>query len=133
MFVTVCKQGIDSLEYNLGSMYSQNYMFHYNDILHPIYADSSEEKTWYKRAADKGNPMALYKLGIYFETKSKITGCQNLSKAVDYFQRAYTIGNTDATYKLASMYLNGYGVSQDLSKAFTLLNEASDMGAQESA
>jgi TPR repeat protein len=128
MFVTVCKQGINSLEYNLGNMYSQNHTYLYNNAIYSIIANPFKEEAWCRQAADQGSPMALYKLGIYFETKSKKTSSQDLSKTVSYFQRAYTIGNMDATYKLASMYLNGYGVSQDLRKAFTLLNEATDMG-----
>ncbi|KAI8875157.1 HCP-like protein, partial [Backusella circina FSU 941] len=72
---------------------------------------------WYKKAADKGNPMALYELGVASENKNRQAKIQNLSMAIDYFERAYAIGNINATYKLASMYLHGYGVSQDLKKA----------------
>ncbi|KAI8886661.1 HCP-like protein [Backusella circina FSU 941] len=131
MFATVCEKRIDSLEYNLGYLYSQDSTFIYNNCSVLITANVFLEKKWYEKAADKGNPKALYELGVASENKNRQEKTQDLSMAVSYFKRAYTIGNIDATYKLASMYLHGYGVSQDLKKAFSLLNEAADMGYNE--
>jgi TPR repeat protein len=131
MLVTVCKEGIDSLEYNVGHFYSQEYEFNYNIYSLFLMANPSEKRAWYERAVNKGNPRALYELGISFENVDGKSKPQDLLKAIDYFQRVYRIGDIDATYKLANIYLHGYGVPQDLKKAFALLNEASEMGNKE--
>ncbi|KAI8888271.1 HCP-like protein, partial [Backusella circina FSU 941] len=131
MFATVCEKGIDSLEFNLGYLYNQDSVFMYNNYLIPITANVFIKEMWYEKAADKGNPMALYELGVASKNKNRQAKIQDLSMAIGYFERAYATGNINATYKLASMYLHGYGVSQDLKKAFYLLNEAADMGHKE--
>jgi TPR repeat protein len=131
MFVTVCNKGIDSLEFNKGHIHSRDFLFNYGVFIANFTANPFQNRAWYERAANKGNPRALYELGVSFEKVDGKSKMQDLSKAIDYFQRAYEIGSTDATYKLAIMCLNGYGVPQDLKKAFTLLNEASDMGNKE--
>jgi TPR repeat protein len=131
MFVTVCKKAIDSLEYNIGHLYSKGFVFSDGNFSISFTADPFQERAWYERAVNKGNPRALYELGISYESKNTTTKTQNLSKAIDYLQRAYVIGNSDATYKLAYMYLYGHGIPQDLKKAFNLLNEASNIGNKE--
>jgi TPR repeat protein len=131
MFVTVCNEEIDSLEFNIGYIYSHDVIFIYDYSLLPFAADSFLERTWYERAAKKGNPMALYELGIFYENMNEKSETKDLSKSIDYFQRAHTSGSIDATYKLATIYLHGHGVSQDFRKAFTLLNKSADMGHKE--
>jgi TPR repeat protein len=131
MFVTVCNENIDSLECNIGHLYSQSFTFNHYIYLRTFTENPKLKEAWYKRAASKGIPLALYKLGISHEKKSKKAQIQDFSEAIDYFQRAYTNGSNDAAYKLATMYLNGYGVSQNLGKAFILLHEASDQGHKE--
>jgi TPR repeat protein len=128
MFMTICDNKIDSLEYNFGRLYSQNFRFHCGNISTLITADPPSKKAWYERAAKKGNPMALYELGTFYENIKEKSETQDHSNATDYFQRAYENSSIDATYKLATIYLHGHGVSQDLKKVFTLLNEAADMG-----
>jgi TPR repeat protein len=132
MFVTVCNKEIDSLEYNVGHLYSQNFNFLYNNSFCTFTENPSVKRAWYEQAANKGNPMGLYELGVFYENTNEETKAQNLAKATGYFQKAYTAGSIAATYKLASMYLHGHGVSQDLRKGLTLLNEAADMGHKDS-
>jgi TPR repeat protein len=131
MFATVCNKEIDTLERNVGHLYSQSFMFICGGFLASFTEKPSLKILWYERAASKGNPTALYEFGIYYEDECKKTKSQDFTKAINYFKRAYTAGSIAATYKLATIYLHGCKVSQDLRKAFTLLNEASDMGHKE--
>jgi TPR repeat protein len=131
MFATVCIEGIDSLECNLGHLYSQNFTFLYDNQSKSFIAVPSQEMQWYEQAANKVNPRALYELGIYYDKRNKKSKTQDYTKVIECFQGAYTVGSIDGAYKLATMYLYGHGVSQDLSKAFHLFNEASDKGHKE--
>jgi TPR repeat protein len=131
MFITVCNKNIDSLECNIGHLYTKGFKFIRGSTLYSFTENPKLKKAWYERAASKGIPLALYELGTSHENKSKKAQIKDFSEAIDYFQRAYTNGSSDAAYKLATMYLNGYGVSQNLGKAFTLLHEASDQGHKE--
>ena len=53
---------------------------------------------------------------------------QNKTKAIQQFQQASDLGNTDAKFNLAVCYEKGDGVAQDKTKAIQLFQKASDLG-----
>jgi TPR repeat protein len=55
----------------------------------------------------------------------------DLAVAYNYYSEAYENGIDDAAYRLALMYRNGEGVTQDLIKAYFLFNEVSNKGHNE--
>jgi TPR repeat protein len=67
----------------------------------------------------------MHECGRHFE--------RNIATAITYYNEAFINGDTDATYRLACMYINGYGVTRDLLKAFHLFTKASDMGHKDAS
>lgn len=67
-----------------------------------------------------------YKMGFYY--KQGIGVQQDSNEAVNYWEKAVELGNSDAMYKLALCYKYGKGVEQDVSKAKSLLQMASELG-----
>ena len=53
---------------------------------------------------------------------------QNYAKAAWLYQKAIDRGHIKAKYFLAQMFLMGRGVTEDRSKAITLLRESADAG-----
>lgn len=87
----------------------------------------NDEKLWYyiNLAADNGNALALYLLGIvYFED----TEVRDLDRAKELFQAAANKGHNGASDYLAIMYYNGLGFKQDYKKAFTLSQATANQG-----
>lgn len=74
------------------------------------------------KAADNGDPTALYKLGdLYFST-------QDYKTAANYYKQASDKDFSPAMIKLSKMYKEGIGVPQDRAKANELLVRASTKG-----
>lgn len=59
-----------------------------------------EALLWYKKAANKGHPVAIYTLGLHF-----LHNVRNLNKAMTYFERAADLGHTESMERLAEIYL----------------------------
>lgn len=53
---------------------------------------------------------------------------QDFKKALYWYKMAANQGNADAAFRLASMYINGEGVSPDQSEAHKWLKQAADEG-----
>lgn len=123
MFIEVTERGVDSLDYNIGSLYESGVQRDGEYIFNMDYASAAK---YYLAASDKGDSRADYRLGIMHEY-GKHFGT-NIATAVTYYDKASIQGNTDATYRLACLYANGYGVTQDLLKAFQLYTEAYSKG-----
>ena len=70
--------------------------------------------------------LAKYDRKCHNECRDKTPACHceqhfpRLNRAFEYFEKAAALGNTEATYKLGDMYLNGTGCEQDRRKAFDL-------------
>jgi len=68
--------------------------------------------TYYKQAADSGNPIGLFNVGKYFLVKDEF------KKAVEYLQKALLSGYSKAYLLLANMSLEGKGMRKSKKKAF---------------
>ncbi len=54
---------------------------------------------WYKRSAQRGNPIAQYRLGYLYENGKGVT--KNLTKSKRWYQQASHNGNSDAKMRLS--------------------------------
>lgn len=59
-----------------------------------------------KRAADRGSPMANYNLGLIYEL-AKFSQATNYPLAYQYYQKAHSLGNPQATVKVAKALFRG--------------------------
>ncbi len=78
--------------------------------------------TYYKQAADQGNPVGLYNVGKYFSAKSEY------KKAVEYLNKSLMSGYSKAHLLLAEMALMGRGIRKSKKKAFKYVLEGAKLG-----
>src|SRR5262249_30954338 len=88
--------------------------------------DYAAAATWYRRAADQGDPDAQFYLACMHDLGKGLpidpaTAANWLSKAADQ-------GHTDAQFNLGVMYEEGIGVSQDHHAAVTWYRNAAEQG-----
>ena len=78
--------------------------------------------TYYKQAADQGNPVGLYNVGNYFLVK------QDYRNAIDYLHKSLSSGYSKAFLALADMALNGQGMRKSKKKAFKYTSSGAKLG-----
>ena len=81
-----------------------------------------EAVSWFRRAADKGNAEAMWRLGKCYFLGNGVT--KSDEDAVSWFRRAADKGNAGAMYHLGYCYQYGEGVPKDLKQADYWLNKA---------
>ena len=91
-----------------------------------LYSENNKEALfWLERAASNDEPHALYQLGLYYVEKADLT------KSIQYYQRAAELNYGDALLELYYIYGEGIGVEQDEDKALFFLKKAAESGNQE--
>lgn len=78
--------------------------------------------TYYKQAADTGNPIGLYNVGRYFLAK------EQYKNAIDYLTKALSSGYAQAYLLLAEMAIRGKGMRKNKKKAFKYTQEGAKFG-----
>lgn len=78
--------------------------------------------TYYKQAADQGNPVGLYHVGEYFLLK------QDYRLAIEYLQKAMASGYTKAFLTLSEMAIQGHGMRKNKKKAFKYTASGAKLG-----
>ena len=68
-----------------------------------------------RKAADAGNPTAMYNLGFLYAHNLGVA--QDYGKAREWYQKAADAGNPAAMNFLGALYAHGQGVGQDYGKA----------------
>ncbi len=76
----------------------------------------NEARRWTERAAQSGQPAAMYNLASYFYSGEG--GAKDPATAAEWFRRAAGRGVVNSQYNLAQLYERGYGVSQSDSEAY---------------
>lgn len=76
-----------------------------------------ESYIWYEKAADKGYVSAMYKMGVYYESRS------DFSIAFNWFEKAARLGDSSSAIKIAQNYLYGHHVSKNVKKAIKWFEE----------
>ena len=99
--------------------------------------DSTMAYEYYSRAAAKNEPRALYTIA---EKVAQADSLLLLSKkelrkqsTIGYYQKAAKLGNTDAQYRLAQFYEDGYYVKKSNKRAFNWYLRAANSGHPEAA
>jgi len=91
--------------------------------------DVSAAVEWYGKAAEGGDPNAMYKLAMAYLNGNGVA--QDLTEAFGHFRKAAEAGNAEAMYTLAQAYHAGQGLEKDLSQAVHWYNKAAEAGNAE--
>ncbi|KAI9318686.1 hypothetical protein BX666DRAFT_1930632 [Dichotomocladium elegans] len=89
---------------------------------------------WYKKAADLNNPMALHKLGFFYESGYGCT--KNVQAAIEAYERAYEEGYPDSAHNLGLIHQGLVPASvpfKDIKKAMKYFESAKQWGYAPSA
>jgi len=96
--------------------------------------DISEARRWTQKAAEGGDPLAMYNYASYAYAGDG--GAKDIGTAVTWFRRAADRGVVNSQYNLAQLYEKGYGVPQDNAEAYKwylAASSAGDAGAKAAA
>lgn len=93
--------------------------------------DLRNDFAWWKKAANDGDPEALYRLGIFYGTGDVVK--QDHKQSVKFFEEADKKGCLDATFQLGVYHQFGFGVNQDIRKALSYYERAASHGHAEAA
>jgi TPR repeat protein len=78
--------------------------------------DYAQAAEWYRKAADQGDLVAQYSLGLYYRDGQGVT--QNYSQAAYWLQKAAMGDYSIAQWCLGLLYEQGAGVPQDYAGAY---------------
>ncbi len=84
---------------------------------------------WSRRAAQKGNTMAMNNLGYLYWKGCQVE--QNGKKALTWFEKAANLGNSTAMTRIGDMYWEGDAVEKSISTAIRWYKKAASLGDQE--
>ena len=109
----------------LCEVYSQGFIFVSNKAMR-VPEDYSRALTLCQKAAEQGDPSALYVLGKMYYYGLGVP--RNYTEAFKWYLEAAMRGDWRAQSALGFMYSNGRGVLQDFVKAYAWLNLAAARG-----
>ena len=81
-----------------------------------LHKDLSQARLWTARAAENGDPSAMYNLASYLYAGDG--GAKDIPGAANWFKRAAERGVVNGQYNLAQLYEKGYGVPQNAAEAY---------------
>ncbi|MDP3916227.1 MAG: tetratricopeptide repeat protein, partial [Bacteroidota bacterium] len=83
--------------------------------------------TLYKKGADKGNTLAMQRIGdIHYY--AKIEDLQSNTDAITWYKKAADKGNADAMYRIGFMYFDGKDIPQNYQEALTWFKKGAEHG-----
>ena len=80
----------------------------------------------FQQAAEQGDPIAQYKLGVCYDNGEGVT--KDPQEAVKWYRKAAEQGYARAQYNLGVCYDNGQGVTKDLQEAVKWYRKAAEQG-----
>jgi TPR repeat protein len=83
-----------------------------------VVQDLAQAEKWYTKAAERGQTMAQYNLGLFYMTQKKHR------EAYEWFLRAAKQGHKLAEYNLARLYLHGHCMEVNYGEAYRWLAAA---------
>ncbi|MBO5957926.1 MAG: sel1 repeat family protein [Bacteroidales bacterium] len=90
------------------------------------YSDDKREKEqahrWYSLAAEKGNAKIIKDVALYYDME------ENISKAMEYYEKAAVLGDIDAMTILGDFYYYGYDIEKNYAKAIKFYKKAFELG-----
>jgi len=87
--------------------------------------DDAEAMHWYRKAADQGNDLGQYNVGLIYERSRSL---QDLRQSAYWYQKAAEQGVADAQLNLGMLYSSGKGVPADAVRALQLFQMAANQG-----
>jgi localization factor PodJL len=116
---------------NLGFAPAQFYLGRlYESGAAGVAKDMGEARRWTQRAAQGGDPAAMYNLASYLYAGDG--GPKDPAGAVEWFRKAAERGVVNSQYNLAQLYETGHGVSKNLAEAYKWYLVAAAAGDPES-
>jgi localization factor PodJL len=91
--------------------------------------DMVEARRWTQRAAQGGDPAAMYNLASYLYAGDG--GSKDPAGAAEWFRKAAERGVVNSQYNLAQLYETGHGVPKNLAEAYKWYLVAADAGDPE--
>jgi localization factor PodJL len=95
-----------------------------------VVKNMGEARRWTERAAQGGDPAAMYNLASYLYAGDG--GPKDPTGAVEWFRKAAERGVVNSQYNLAQLYETGHGVTKNLSEAYKWYLVAAAAGDPES-
>jgi localization factor PodJL len=92
--------------------------------------DMSEARRWTQRAAEGGDPAAMYNLASYLYAGDG--GPKDPAGAAEWFRKSAERGVVNGQYNLAQLYETGHGVTKNLAEAYKWYLVAAAAGDPES-
>lgn len=109
------QNGDAKAQYNLGVNYEYGF---------GVEQDMNQAFSWYKKAADQGEPFAQVNLAnMYFNELCACTP-KNTSLAISLYKKAASQNNAQAQFNLGQIYYHGWGVKKDIGLAKTWYQSA---------
>ena len=116
----------DMLAYQVGRMYLSG---------QGAEADIQEAVAWFNKAAEQDNADALYQLGYIYSNEEysvvdKAASNRCFLSAYEIYLNTLEVNpnNSEAAYKLGTMYHYGLGVEQDINKAIEYYKKSAELG-----
>ncbi|HBO37964.1 MAG TPA: hypothetical protein DD638_04825 [Pasteurellaceae bacterium] len=108
------------------AQFRMGYAYHYG--LADLMADATKAMEWYQKSSAQGYAKATRNIGMLYADEDN--GILDYTKAKEMYEKALQQDPADyiAKYYLARLYLDGYGVKQDVPKALILFKEAAQSG-----
>ena len=116
-FYILAKEGDKLAQHNVGMMYS---------LGKGVKKDSAKAISWYEKAAKQGLGISAYNLGEIYQKRGK-KDPHAYTKAKYWYEKAIEEKVKEAYNNLATLYINGYGVTKDIPTALKLLEEAATL------
>ena len=88
--------------------------------------DYAEALSWYRRAAEAGNPSGMFNVGVMFDAGRGMP--RDPQEAARWYERSAATGFGRAEYNLGLMYRDGSGVRRDHTRAVRLFQSAAHHG-----
>lgn len=76
--------------------------------------------------AEMGNPNAQYTLALYYKNGTELE--KDISKSIEWGEKAANQGYAHAQYYMGNCYLNGFGVEVDKNKAIDFYTKSAEQG-----
>lgn len=90
--------------------------------------DFEKAREWFELAAEKGNQLALFRLGYIYGNSEGVA--LDWAKALEYYKKSFDLGNVGAANNLANLYFEGKGVAIDKDRAMELYLLAAEDGSE---
>ena len=92
----------------------------------PVPDGYSEAMGWYRKAAEAGDPKAMFYLGLTME--QGLQGEAQPAAALEWYRKSAALGYSLSEFKLGLLYQFGYAVERDAAKAREWYEKAAGQG-----